>query len=70
MEKDQYNFYLIGQKRAQDFSDEIRRYTDEIGKNYGPSAKRDFLLGVASKMPVYSEDYNDLETKDRGIKGK
>jgi len=52
--EEQYDFFAIGQRHARDSFVELRKIAESYEKNYGPQARADFELGIASVFPQYS----------------
>ena len=52
-DNEQYDFYLIGRRRASDFSGDLKRQAKEIGEIYGEQARLEFESGLASIIPAY-----------------
>ena len=57
--EEKYDFFLIGQKHANDELLNIRKTAAEYGQKYGKQAKVDFELGIASVIPSYSNDLDN-----------
>ena len=63
--KEEYDFFAIGKKHAQDSIEEIKRLAMEYEKKYGKQARVDFEYGIASEMSQYMkvkrvEDYVEV----------
>ena len=51
---EQYDFFLVGQRHAKDGIEALRKMAASYEKNFGPQAREDFELGIASVIPQYS----------------
>ena len=55
----EFDFYLMGQRHANDDINEIERLRIEITEKYGPGARRDFENGIASYLDQYRNIKDD-----------
>lgn len=52
--KEEYDFYAVGQRHAADSVIELKKIAEIYEKDFGRAAKEQFELGVASIYPTYS----------------
>ena len=62
--QEQYDFFMIGQKHANDTLSEIKRLAQEYEKQYGKEAREEFENGIASEISQY---FNTLAAPNDNI---
>lgn len=63
---EEYDFYMIGRRRALEFAVNLKKQAIEIEKKYGEQAKFEFETGVASVISTYekiTEDFKEVDLK-------
>ena len=63
--ENEYDFFLLGQKYANEGIAMLRKKAMEYEKEFGVQAKNDFELGVISTIPQYSNFTVELEENIR-----
>lgn len=74
----EYDFYAMGIRYAEERLIDLKEKADNIGKDYGINAKMEFEAGICSAIPVFSsvmsEPVSDKEvenaTNQYGVAGK
>lgn len=61
---EEYDFYGMGERHANETIMEIRKLALELEKQYGPDARMEFEAGVSVSIPAYA---NVIETSQFSI---